>query len=151
MSLGLHNLKRNKKAVHSRKRVGRGPGSGYGKTAARGHKGQKSRSGYSHKIGFEGGQMPLYRRLPKRGFYNKFRKVYAIVNISDLERRFENGAEISPEQMIKAGLIKKVYDGVKVLGDGEIKKTFKVTAHKFSKGAKEKIINAGGNVEVINE
>lgn len=151
MSLGLHNLGRNKKAVHNRKRVGRGPGSGHGKTATRGHKGQKSRSGYSRKIGFEGGQMPLYRRLPKRGFHNKFRKIYAIVNISDLEKKFEDGAVITPEEMIKAGLVKKVYDGIKVLGDGEISKNFKVTAHRFSKSAKEKIINAGGNVEVINE
>ncbi len=151
MSLGLHNLRRRREAVHKRKRVGRGPGSGHGKTATRGHKGQKSRSGYSRKIGFEGGQMPLYRRLPKRGFHNKFRKMYAIVNISELDRRFENGAEITPEEMIKAGLVKKILDGIKILGDGELKKSFKVTAHKFSKSAKEKIINAGGNVEVINE
>ncbi len=151
MSLGLHNLNRNKKAVHSKKRVGRGPGSGHGKTATRGHKGQKSRSGYSRKIGFEGGQMPLYRRLPKRGFHNKFRKIYAIVNVSDLEKKFEAGANITPEEMVNSGLVKRIYDGIKILGDGELTKNFKVSAHKFSKSAREKIINAGGNVEVINE
>ncbi len=151
MSLGLHNLNRNKKAVHSKKRVGRGPGSGHGKTATRGHKGQKSRSGYSRKIGFEGGQMPLYRRLPKRGFHNKFRKIYAIVNVSDLEGRFESGASITPEEMVNSGLVKRIYDGIKILGDGDLTKSFKVSAHKFSKSAREKIINAGGSVEVINE
>lgn len=145
----LHELKPNKGAVKKTKRLGRGTATGQGKTAGRGQGGQNSRSGGGVRPGFEGGQMPLYRRLPKRGFNNSvFATRYAIVNVSDLER-FEDGAEITPETLKEAGLVKKLYDGVKVLGDGEVTKKLTVKAHKFSKSAVEKIEANGGKVEVI--
>lgn len=144
----LSNLKPKKGARHAKKRVGRGPGSGHGKTSGRGEKGQKSRSGYSGKRGFEGGQMPLHRRLPKRGFTNIFKTDYAVVNVSDLER-FDNGASIDEAMLRQAGLVKGSHDGVKVLGDGELTKKLNVSATKFSKSAKEIIEKAGGTVQEI--
>jgi large subunit ribosomal protein L15 len=142
----LNNLKPKKGARHAKKRLGRGPGSGHGKTAGRGEKGQKSRSGYSGKRGFEGGQMPLHRRIPKRGFTNIFKKDYAVVNVSDLER-FDTGASIDEATLRQAGLVKGSHDGVKVLGDGELSKTLTVTATKFSKSAREIIEKAGGTCQ----
>ena len=130
-----------------RKRVGRGPGSGHGKTSCRGHKGQNSRSGGGVKPGFEGGQMPLQRRLPKRGFTNIFQKSFSIVNVGSLEKIEES--EITPEVLIKEGLVKKIQDGVKILGNGELTKAVTVKAHAFSASAKEKIEKAKGTVEVI--
>ena len=144
----LSNLKPKKGARHAKKRVGRGPGSGHGKTSSRGEKGQKSRSGYSGKRGFEGGQMPLHRRLPKRGFTNIFKKDYAVVNVSDLER-FDNGASVDEAMLRQAGLVKGSHDGVKVLGDGELSKKLTVSATKFSKSAKEIIEKAGGSCQEI--
>ena len=131
-------------------RVGRGHGSGNGKTAGKGHKGQNARSGGGVRPGFEGGQMPLYRRLPKRGFNNyNFATKYAIVNLADLDKKFEDGAVIDIEAMVAAGLVKNQYDGVKVLGDGELTKKFTVKAAAFSKSATEKIEAAGGKAEVM--
>jgi large subunit ribosomal protein L15 len=144
----LSNLKPKKGARHAKKRVGRGPGSGHGKTASRGEKGQKSRSGYSGKRGFEGGQMPLHRRLPKRGFTNIFKKDYAVVNVSDLER-FDSGATVDEATLRQAGLVKGQHDGVKVLGDGELSKKLTVSATKFSKSAREIIEKAGGTCQEI--
>lgn len=135
-----------KKAV---KRIGRGAGSGQGKTAGKGHKGAKARSGYSRQAGFEGGQMPLQRRLPKRGFNNIFRTEYAVVNLSSLEERFENGAVVDAESLKACGLIKKELDGVKVLGKGEITKAFTVKVAAISESAKAKIEAAGGKAEVL--
>ncbi len=129
-------------------RVGRGLGSGLGKTAGKGHKGQKARSGGGVRPGFEGGQKPLYLRLPKRGFYNKFGKEFAEINISQLNH-FENGSVVDPQALIEAGVIKKVLDGVRVLGNGELEKALTVRAHGFSKSATEKILAAGGKAEVI--
>ncbi|MBC8417588.1 MAG: 50S ribosomal protein L15 [Desulfobacteraceae bacterium] len=131
-----------------RKRVGRGPGSGHGKTACRGHKGQKSRSGGGVPPGFEGGQMPLQRRLPKRGFTNIFKKEYNIINVEDLNR-FEPNAFLDVEIFRQAGLVKKMMDGIKLLGNGEISRPVVVRIHKVSKTAKEKIEAAGGKVEII--
>ncbi|ADY54776.1 LSU ribosomal protein L15P [Syntrophobotulus glycolicus DSM 8271] len=144
----LHELKPAEGSTKSRKRVGRGNGSGLGNTAGRGHKGQKARSGGGVRPGFEGGQMPMARRLPKRGFTNIFAKEYNIVNLSDLEERFESGAEVTLETLIESGLVKKVLDGVKVLGDGELTKALTVKVNKVSKTAAEKIAAAGGKVEV---
>jgi large subunit ribosomal protein L15 len=144
----LSNLKPKKGARHAKKRVGRGPGSGHGKTSGRGEKGQKSRSGYSGKRGFEGGQMPLHRRIPKRGFTNIFKKDYAVVNVSDLER-FDSGASIDETTLRQAGLVKGSHDGVKVLGDGELSKKLTVSATKFSKSAREIIEKAGGTCQEI--
>jgi len=135
-----------KKAV---KRIGRGPASGQGKTAGKGQKGQKSRSGYSRRPGFEGGQMPLQRRLPKRGFNNIFATEYATVNVSDLEKRFEDGAVVDAESLVACGLLKKTLDGVKVLGKGEITKALTVKVTAVSESAKAKIEAAGGQVEVL--
>jgi large subunit ribosomal protein L15 len=144
----LSNLKPKKGARHAKKRVGRGPGSGHGKTAARGEKGQKSRSGFSRQMGFEGGQMPLHRRLPKRGFTNIFKKEYAVVNVSDLER-FDNGATVDETVLRGAGLVKGRHDGVKILGTGELSKKLTVSATKFSKTAKAAIEKAGGSCQEI--
>jgi len=130
------------------KRVGRGTGSGHGKTSTRGHKGQKARSGGGVRPGFEGGQMPLQRRLPKRGFTNIFKKEYTIVNVRELNS-FEDGSEINPEVLLDAGLINSTKDGVKILGDGELEKKLTVRAHKISRQAEEKITARGGRVEVI--
>jgi len=131
-----------------RTRVGRGLGSGLGKTSGRGHKGQNSRAGGGTRAGFEGGQMPLYRRLPKRGFHNKFAKEYAEVNVSELNR-FEAGSVVDPVALIEAGVLKNVRDGVRILGNGEITKSLSVIANGFTKSAQEKIIAAGGKVEVV--
>jgi len=145
----LHTIYPNDGATATRKRVGRGPGSGLGKTSGRGEKGQKARSGYSRKAGFEGGQLPLYRRLPKRGFSNaNFKTTYAVINLSDLNK-FENGAEITPELLKEMGLLKNQLDGVKVLGNGTLEKKLVVKAHKFSNVAKEQIEKLGGKAEVI--
>ena len=144
----LHELKPAPGSRRTRKRVGRGPGSGLGKTSGRGHKGQKSRSGYSSKPGFEGGQMPLHRRLPKRGFTNIFRKTFRTVNIDRLNG-FEGGTTIDPDALLRAGLLRKGRDAVKILGNGEIKVAITVRAHKFTKSAKEKIEAAGGKAEVL--
>src|SRR5258706_7701964 len=144
---GIHDLRPSPGATHSRKRVGRGPGSGHGKTAGRGSKGQKSRSGYSHLRGFEGGQMPLHRRLPKRGFTNIFRRPYDPVNLSNLAP-FSAGQEVTPELLHSRGLTGK-NALVKILGGGEIAKALVVRAHKFSASAREKIEKAGGRCEVV--
>jgi len=133
----------------NRKRIGRGPGSGNGKTAGKGHKGQNARSGGGVRPGFEGGQLPLYRRLSKRGFNNyNFRTVYATVNVSDLER-FDEGTVVTVEMLKEVGLVNKELDGVKILGNGELSKKLTVKANKFSSVAKEKIENVGGTIEVI--
>lgn len=132
----------------TRKRVGRGPGSGLGKTSGRGQKGQKARSGGGVRPGFEGGQTTLARRLPKRGFTNFNRKEYAIVNLKDLETRFEDGAHVTPEVLKEIGLVKKQLNGIKILGQGELSKKLHVKAAKFSKSAVEAIEKAGGTVEV---
>ncbi len=129
------------------KRIGRGPGSGHGKTATKGHKGQKARAGGGVRPGFEGGQMPLQRRLPKRGFHNKFSKEYAIVNIQDLA--VHNADAVDPGVLIERGVLKSLKDGLKVLGEGELKRPLTVKAHAFSKSAVEKIKAAGGSAEVI--
>jgi large subunit ribosomal protein L15 len=147
--VGLNNLKPAKGAIRDKKRVGRGPGSGLGKTSGRGEKGQKSRSGFSHKDGFEGGQMPLHRRVPKRGFTNhRFRKEFAEVNVEKLEV-FEAGTIVTPEVLVKRGIVKKLRDGVKILGDGEFTKALTVRAHKFSAKAQERITGLGGKAEVL--
>jgi len=146
--MDLSNLKPAIGSTKTRKRIGRGPGSGTGKTAGKGHKGQKARSGGSIKPGFEGGQMPLQRRLPKRGFYSMNKKVYALIKIQDLET-FEAGSVVDLEALGKVGLVKGLNDGVKILGDGELTKSLTVCAHKFSKSAIEKIVKAGGKAEVI--
>jgi large subunit ribosomal protein L15 len=132
----------------NRKRIGRGHGSGTGKTAGKGHKGQNARSGGGVKAGFEGGQMPLQRRLPKRGFTPLKKKVYALVNLSQLDG-FESGATVDAAALIEAGIIKTVADGVKVLGTGELSKSLTIKAHKFSKSAQAKVEAAGGTAEVI--
>lgn len=145
----LHTVKPNPYATKARKRVGRGPGSGTGKTAGRGENGQNSRSGGGVRVGFEGGQTPLFRRLPKRGFSNaRFKTVYAVINLDDLNK-FENGAEVSPEILQDMGLVKNTLDGVKILGDGKLEKKLTVKANKFSKTAKEQIEKLGGKAEVI--
>jgi large subunit ribosomal protein L15 len=145
--LGIHDLRPAFGATHSRKRVGRGPGSGHGKTAGRGSKGQKSRSGYRHMRGFEGGQMPLHRRVPKRGFTNIFRVEYDVVNLSALDR-FESGTKVTPDVLASHRLARRSRP-VKILGDGQIGKPLEVSAHKFSAGAQAKIEAAGGRCEVI--
>lgn len=144
----LHELQPAPGSRKARKRVGRGIGSGYGKTAGRGHKGQNARSGGGVRPGFEGGQMPLYRRLPKRGFTNPTRKEYAIVNLDTLNR-FADGSTITPESLKENGVVKNLKDGLKILGDGELKVKLTVKAHKFSRSAVEKIEAAGGKTEVI--
>jgi large subunit ribosomal protein L15 len=145
----LNNLKPAKGSIKDKKRVGRGPGSGLGKTSGKGEKGQKSRSGFAHHDGFEGGQMPLHRRVPKRGFTNaRFKKHFAEVNIGKLDI-FEAGTIVTPEVLLKHGLIKKVLDGVKVLADGDLTKAITVRAHRFSAKAQERITGAGGKVEVL--
>ena len=144
----LHELSPAPGSVREKKRVGRGHGSGHGKTSGKGHKGQKARSGGGVRRGFEGGQMPLYRRIPKRGFTNIFKTRYAIINISDLNA-FDNNAVVDAQALIDAGLINKLYDGVKVLGNGELNKSLTVKAAAFSETAKAKIEAAGGKAEVI--
>ena len=147
--MGLQNLRPAKGSVRERKRVGRGPGSGSGKTSGRGEKGQKSRSGFSHKDGFEGGQMPLHRRVPKRGFTNaRFKKEFAEINLERLEV-FDAGAIITPEVLLKRGMIKNLRDGLKVLAKGTVTKALTVRAHKFSAKAQEQITGAGGKAEIL--
>jgi large subunit ribosomal protein L15 len=147
--VGLHNLKPAKGSVRNRKRVGRGPGSGLGKTAGRGEKGQKSRSGFARKPGFEGGQMPLHRRIPKRGFTNSpFRKEFACVNLGRLEV-FEAGTIVTPELLMRQGIVRKLRDGLKVLADGQLTKALTVHAHRFSGKAQERIAALGGKAELI--
>ena len=145
----LHELERNTAAKHVRKRVGRGMGSGLGKTSGRGEKGQKARSGVSIPATFEGGQLPLYRRLPKRGFSNSDFKIrYATINVSDLNK-FDDGTVVTPELLKEVGLLKNQLDGVKVLGNGECTKKLTVKAHKFSKSAVDKLGSAGSKIEVL--
>lgn len=144
----LHELKPPKGSRKKRKRVGRGPGSGHGQTSCRGDKGQKARSGGGVRPWFEGGQLPLHRRVPKRGFTNIFKKVYTLVNLRDLNR-FDSGSEVNPEALKAAGLIKKIRDGIKILGEGNLDRPLTVFAHRFSRGAKEKILAVGGRVELI--
>ena len=149
MALSLNNLHPAKGSTHRKKRLGRGPGTGLGKTSGRGEKGQKSRSGYSMKIGFEGGQMPLHRRLPKRGFTNIFKKKWIEVSLAALEKQFAENDEVTPELMHHRGIIKKAKHDIVVLGNGEVTKSLKISAHRFTKSAREKIEKAGGTVTVI--
>jgi large subunit ribosomal protein L15 len=144
----LHELQYNEGARSSRKRLGRGQGSGQGKTAGKGHKGQNARSGGGVALGFEGGQTPLFRRIPKRGFTNRTRKEYAIVNVSSLDI-FDNGTVVTTELLMEVGLVKKTLDGIKILGNGELSKKLTINANKFSKSAVVVIEKAGGSVVVI--
>lgn len=145
----LHELSPVEGSTKERKRIGRGAGSGQGKTAGKGHKGQKARAGRGMRPGFEGGQMPLQRRLPKRGFNNIFRSVVVTVNVSDLEAKFENGAVVDTEALKAAGLVKNYFDSVKVLGNGELTKKLDVKVNAYSESAKQKIEALGGKAEVI--
>ena len=147
--MSLSNLRPPKGAKHAKKRVGRGQGSGNGKTAGRGHKGAKSRAGFKFKRGFEGGQMPLHRRVPKRGFHNPFRVEYDVVNLDTLAARFDAGTVVTPELLLERGLMSSARRQVKVLGRGEVGKALTVRAHKFSGQAAEKISAAGGTTEVV--
>jgi len=146
--MNLSDLRPPKGAKHSKKRVGRGQGSGQGVQAGRGHKGAKSRSGFKHKRGFEGGQMPLHRRVPKRGFNNIFREEFDVVNLDTLSERFETGTEITPALLKERGIVSRG-QRVKVLGRGDVDKALTVRAHKFSGKAAEKIAAAGGTTEVL--
>src|SRR6188768_2083822 len=146
--MALNNLRPPRGAKHPKKRVGRGPGSGHGKTASRGSKGAQSRSGFRFKRGFEGGQMPLHRRVPKRGFHNPFREEYEVVNLDTLAERFEGDVEVTPELLRERGLVQSDVR-VKVLARGDIAKALTVRAHKFSGKAAEKIAAAGGKAEVL--
>jgi len=146
--MDLSNLKPPKGAKHSKKRVGRGQGSGTGVQAGRGHKGAKSRSGFTHKRGFEGGQMPLHRRVPKRGFHNIFRQEYEVVNLDTLAERFEAGVEVTPELLRERGIVRRA-GKIKVLARGDLSKALTVRAHKFSGKAAEMIASAGGKAEVL--
>ena len=145
----LHELSPAAGSTKERKRIGRGAGSGQGKTAGKGHKGQLARAGRGMRPGFEGGQMPLQRRLPKRGFNNIFRKEIAIVNLAAIDAAFDNGAVVTIDALIEKGLVKKALDGVKVLGHGEISKSLTVQANAFSESAKQKIEAAGGKAEEV--
>ncbi len=149
MTMELHNLRPAPGAKRPRKRVGRGPGSGNGKTAGRGHKGQKSRSGYSRRYGFEGGQMPLVRRIPKRGFFNVFRVDYQVVNLRDLDRLFADGDEVNPTTLVEKGLIRRGPKPVKILATGDLSKKLSIVADKFSGSARSKIEAAGGTCETV--
>jgi large subunit ribosomal protein L15 len=149
MALSLNNLKPAKGSTHKKKRVGRGPGSGLGKTAGRGHKGQKSRSGYSSRPGFEGGQMPLQRRLPKRGFTNIFKKQWVEISLSKIESNFDAGDDVTPEILHERGLIKKAKHDLVILGNGDVSKALNISAHRFTKTAKDKIEKAGGSATAI--
>lgn len=146
--MNLHDLKAVEGANQQPKRIGRGHGSGNGKTAGKGHKGQKARAGRGMRIGFEGGQMPLQRRVPKRGFNNIFAKKIAAINLCDLER-FEDGAVVDAVALVEAGLIKRHFDGIKILGNGELTKKLTVKVSAYSEAAKQKIEAAGGKAEVI--
>lgn len=149
MTLSLNNLRPAKGSTHKKKRVGRGPGTGLGKTSGRGEKGQKSRSGYSSKTGFEGGQMPLHRRLPKRGFTNIFKKRWIEVSLAALDKHFGANDEVTPQVLHDRGIIKKAKYDIVVLGNGEVSKSLKVSAHRFTKSAREKIEKAGGAITLI--
>jgi large subunit ribosomal protein L15 len=149
MAVNLSNLKPPRGSRHRKVRVGRGIGSKLGKTAGKGNKGQKSRKGYSRRPGFEGGQMPLRRRIPKRGFHNPTRVEYAVVNVESLDI-FPAGTTVTPELLISSGLLRQVRADIKVLGDGELKNSLTVQAHKFSKSAEEKITRAGGKAEILS-
>jgi len=149
MTLSLNNLHPAKGSTHKKKRVGRGPGSGLGKTAGRGHKGQKSRSGYSSRPGFEGGQMPLQRRLPKRGFTNIFKKEWIEISLAKIEANFNSGDEVTPALLHERGLIKKAKHDLVILGTGEVSKSLNISAHRFTKSAREKIEKAGGTATAI--
>jgi large subunit ribosomal protein L15 len=147
---GINTLRPDPGSTHKTKRIGRGPGTGHGKTAGRGNKGMWSRSGSSQKRGFEGGQMPLHRRMPKRGFTNAvFKKKYSTINVSDLAK-FEKGSKVGPQELVDAGVIRRLAsNGLRVLGDGQIDRALTVSAHYFTEGAREKITKAGGTCEVI--
>jgi large subunit ribosomal protein L15 len=149
MAVNLSNLKPPRGSRHRKVRVGRGIGSKLGRTAGKGNKGQKSRKGYSRRPGFEGGQMPLRRRIPKRGFHNPFRSEYAVVNVEMLNA-FEAGETVTPEALLARGMVRRERAPVKILGDGELKSALTVRAHKFSKSAGEKITRAGGKVEILS-
>jgi large subunit ribosomal protein L15 len=148
---GINTLRPDPGSTHKTKRIGRGPGSGRGKTAGRGNKGMWSRSGSSQKRGFEGGQMPLHRRIPKRGFTNAtFKKEFSTINVKDLSR-FDKGSKVGPQELLASGVIRKLREhGVRVLGDGEIDRALHVSAHHFTASAREKITKAGGTVEVLS-
>ena len=147
--MSLNQIRPPRGAKHPKKRLGRGPGSGHGKTASRGHKGAKSRSGHRFKRGFEGGQMPLHRRVPKRGFHNPFRVEYAVVNLDTLGEVFEEGSAVTPDVLRERGLVRDARARIKVLGRGDLAKKLTVQAHKFSGSAAAKIAAAGGSADVI--
>jgi large subunit ribosomal protein L15 len=147
--MNLNDVHRGIKKHKKRRRIGRGPGSGFGKTAGRGSKGQRSRAGFSSHPTFEGGQLPLVRRIPKRGFHNRWALSVVVVNVGDLEERFGDGDEVTLETLQARKLAKGRFDVLKILGDGPLAKKLKVSAHRFSKSAKEKIENAGGEVVVL--
>ncbi len=149
MPLKVEDLRPTDGSMKKRVRVGRGPGSGKGRTAGKGHKGQKSRSGAKSKPGFEGGQTPLYVRIPKKGFKNVNKKIYTVLNLDVLEQRFNDDDEVTINSLLERGIIKKTMDGVKLLGEGTINKKLTVKVNAFSKSAKEKIEAAGGQIEVI--
>ena len=151
MALSLNNLKPAKGSTHKKKRLGRGPGSGLGKTSGRGHKGQKSRSGYSSRPGFEGGQMPLQRRLPKRGFTNIFKKQWIEISLAKIESSFNAGDDVTPEILHERGLIKKAKHDLVILGNGDMSKALNISAHRFTKTAKDKIEKAGGTITEIKK
>ena|SRR6187402_297745 len=148
--MSLNNLRPPRGAKHPKKRVGRGPGSGHGKTASRGSKGAQSRSGFRFKRGFEGGQMPLHRRVPKRGFHNPFRVEYVVVNLDTLTEVFEAGTSVTPELLRERGIVRETNARIKVLGRGDCGKALTVRAHKFSESATKKIAAAGGVAEVLS-
>jgi large subunit ribosomal protein L15 len=147
--MNIHDVHKDIHKNKSKKRIGRGPGSGHGKTSTRGSKGQGSRSGYASMRVFEGGQMPLVRRIPKRGFHNKFALNVVVVNVGDLDEKFQSGEEVTPETLKAKSLAKGAYDLLKVLGDGEMTKKLKISAHRFSRTALEKIEKAGGQAVVL--
>ncbi len=149
MALSLNNLHPADGSTHKKKRIGRGPGSGTGKTAGKGHKGQKSRSGYSSKRGFEGGQMPLQRRLPKRGFTNIFKKEWIEISLAKIEENFNAGDVVTPELLHERGLIKKAKHDLVILGNGDMTKSLTISSHRFTKTAKDKIEKAGGTANII--
>src|SRR6186713_2486487 len=151
MALSLNNLHPAPGSTHKKKRLGRGPGSGLGKTSGKGHKGQKSRSGYSSRPGFEGGQMPLQRRLPKRGFTNIFKKEWIEISLAKIEENFQAGDTVTPEVLHQRGLIKKAKHDLVILGNGDITKSLNISAHRFTKTAKDKIEKAGGSVTMIQK
>ena len=151
MALSLNNLHPAPGSTHKKKRLGRGPGSGLGKTSGKGHKGQKSRSGYSSRPGFEGGQMPLQRRLPKRGFTNIFKKQWVEISLAKIEENFKAGEDVTPEILHQRGLIKKAKHDLVILGNGDVTKKLNISAHRFTKTAKDKIEAAGGTATAITK